>query len=81
MTAMSSDAAKYLWDASRAAERITRFTVGHTFDEYLSNEILRSGVERQFEIIGEAPGGLQRTDASLASRIPILRASSRFAMC
>jgi uncharacterized protein with HEPN domain len=72
MTAMSSDAAKYLWDALRAAERITRFTAGHTFDKYLSNELLRSGVERQFEIIGEALGGLRRTDASLASQVPNL---------
>jgi hypothetical protein len=30
----------------RAAERVARFTSGHGFDDYLSNERLRSGVER-----------------------------------
>jgi uncharacterized protein with HEPN domain len=56
----------------RAAERIARFTSGHSFDDYLSNELLRSGVERQFEIIGEALGGLRRADPALATQIPDL---------
>lgn len=45
-------AAKYLWDARRAAERIARFTSGRTCDDYLGDEMLHSAVERQFETAG-----------------------------
>ena len=62
-------AAKYLWDARRAAERIARFTSGRSGDDYLGDEMLRSAVERQFEIIGEAFTGLRRVDPDLAATI------------
>ena len=45
---MHADTRKLLWDARRAAERIVRFTQSKTFDDYLSDEFLRSAVERQF---------------------------------
>jgi len=64
--------AKYLWDAVEAAARIERFTSGRTFDEYLSDEMLRAAVERQFEIIGEALAGLRRIDPTLAAKVPDL---------
>lgn len=69
---MDDHAAKYLWDARRAAERIGRFTSGRTCDDYLGDELLRSAVERQFEIIGEAFTGLRRVDPGLAASIPDL---------
>lgn len=70
---MTSDgAAKYLWDARRAAERIARFTAGRGRDDYLADEMLRSAVERQFEIVGEAFAGLRRMDPGLAAGIPDL---------
>ena len=50
---MRPEARKYLWDAVQAADRIRRFVAGKTFDDYKNNDLLRSGVERQFEIIGE----------------------------
>lgn len=59
-------AAKYLWDARRAAERIARFTAGRSYDDYLADEMLRSAVERQFEIVGEAFAGLRRMAPDLA---------------
>lgn len=65
----SDEAAKYLWDASRAAHRIARFTSGRSFDDYLGDEMLRSAVERQFEIIGEALVALRRVDPDLAATI------------
>jgi uncharacterized protein with HEPN domain/predicted nucleotidyltransferase len=70
---ISNQAATFLWDARRAAERILRFSAGRSFDDYLDDEMLRSAVERQFEIIGEAFSGLQRIDASVAAQVPDLR--------
>ena len=67
---MKEGSRKYLWDAMTAAERIGRFTSGRALDEYLSDELLRSAVERQFEIIGEALAALRRTDPDTASTIP-----------
>lgn len=69
---ISGQAAKYLWDARRAAERIARFTAGRSYEDYLADEMLRSAVERQFEIVGEAFAGLRRVEAGLAGDIPDL---------
>jgi uncharacterized protein with HEPN domain len=69
---MGRSAAKYLWDAQRAAERIARFTAGRSFDDYLADDMLRAAVERQFEVIGEAFAGLRRADPALAAAIPDL---------
>lgn len=69
---ISGQAAKYIWDARRAAERIARFTAGRSYEDYLSDEMLRSAVERQFEIVGEAFAGLRRVAPSLAIDIPEL---------
>jgi len=66
---ITNEAAKYLWDAQRAAERIARFAAGRSFDDYLADEMLRAAVERQFEIIGEAFVGLRRVDPTLAAGI------------
>jgi uncharacterized protein with HEPN domain len=67
---MHADARKLLWDAQHAAERIARFTAGKTFQLYESDEFLRSAVERQFEIIGEALNQLRRVDPTTAAAIP-----------
>ncbi|HTT83803.1 MAG TPA: HepT-like ribonuclease domain-containing protein [Rhizomicrobium sp.] len=69
---MDRAAQKYLWDARQAADRIARFTALRTFDDYLSDEMLRAAVERQFEIIGEALSGLRRVAPGIASIIPDL---------
>ena len=69
---MHADAGKLLWDARRAAERIARFTAGKTFIEYEADEYLRSAVERQFEIVGEAMNQLRRVDSETAAAIPEL---------
>lgn len=43
-----------LHDMLRAADAIIEFTDGRTFDDYAADLMLRSAVERQFEILGEA---------------------------
>ncbi len=69
---ISNQAASFLWDARRAAERIARFTAGKIYDDYLDDDMLRPAVERQFEIIGEAFVGLRRIDPPLAAQLPDL---------
>jgi uncharacterized protein with HEPN domain len=44
----------YLWDVREAADTILEFTRGLGLDDYLADRKLRSAVERQFEILGEA---------------------------
>jgi len=69
---MHADARKLLWDAQQASERVARFTAGKTFVDYEADDYLRSAVERQFEIIGEALNQLGRIDPDTAAAIPEL---------
>ncbi|OXM45529.1 hypothetical protein CFP71_38660 [Amycolatopsis thailandensis] len=69
---MQRDARAYLWEALRAAELLTEFSEGEDFDGYRSNAMLRSAVERQFEIIGEALNQLSKVDSVLAGQVPDL---------
>ena len=51
---MRLEVKKYLYDIHGACELLAGFTRGKTFADYTADPLLRSGVERQFEIIGEA---------------------------
>ena len=66
---MQHESKKLLEDVRQAAELILGFTAEKTFDDYSTDALLRSGVERQFEIIGEALGRLAKTDAATASQV------------
>jgi len=67
---MRLEARKYLRDIQVAAERIERFTRGRGFEQYLADEMLRSAVERQFSIIGEALSRLDKDSPDVAAAIP-----------
>lgn len=69
---MRPDPRKYLWDASRAVALLREFSYGKTFAEYEGDVLLRSAVERQFEIVGESLNQLSKCDPSVASKIPEL---------
>lgn len=69
---MPRDARSFLWDAQHAAELIDGFVAGKVWTDYEQDVLLRSAVERQFEIIGEALGQLSQADADLAEKIPDL---------
>ena len=73
--------AKLLWDARRAADRIAKVTAGRSFEDYLSDEVLRWAVERQFIVIGEAMTVLRRIDLTVATGIPDLSRINGSAMC
>jgi uncharacterized protein with HEPN domain len=66
---MPPEIAKLLWDMLDAVQAIEQFTAGKTFDDYLSDRMMRAAVERQFEIIGEAMSRLMKQDADCAHRI------------
>jgi uncharacterized protein with HEPN domain len=51
---MSPDARKHLFDVAEGRVRIQRFTRGRSFEAYSTDDLLRSAVERQFEVVGEA---------------------------
>jgi uncharacterized protein with HEPN domain len=66
---MRRDPRAYLADIVDASRLVAGFIAGHTLDRYRSDVLLRSAVERQLEIVGEALNRLSRTDPVLASRI------------
>ena len=67
---MDRDPRAYLWDAKKSADAIAEFVRGRTFDDYAADSMLRSAVERQFEIIGEALRRLEKTAPDAAPRLP-----------
>ncbi len=61
---------KYLFDIQQACRLIGEFTAGKAFEDYKTESMLRSAVERQFEILGEALAQLSKADPELAAQIP-----------
>jgi uncharacterized protein with HEPN domain len=70
---MEHDPRAWLWDVCQAADKIAAFVEGRGFEDYLADAMLRSAVERQFEIVGEALGRLSKEAPELASRIAVRR--------
>ena len=66
---MRLEARKYLYDIKQAAGLIAEFTHGKQFDDYQADAMLRSAVERQFEIIGEALNQLVQQEPEMLSEI------------
>jgi uncharacterized protein with HEPN domain len=64
---------KWLEDVAEHAGYILAETAGRTLADYEANLLLRSAVERWFEIIGEALLRIERTDPATATRIADLR--------
>ena len=63
------EARKYLLDMAEACGLIETFVSGKSLDDYRADPLLRSGVERQFEIIGEALSRLLEMAPELSKRI------------
>ena len=69
---MRRDARCYLWDALKAAEAVQSFLRGRTYEVFVEDHLLRSAVERQLEIIGEALSQLAKVDPQIADNVPEL---------
>ncbi len=61
--------AAYLHDVRQACRLIRDFVAGKTYEDYVENPLLRSAVERQFEIIGEALNQALRVRPDVETRI------------
>lgn len=70
---MSPRQAQLLLDAFQtavqAASHIRSFTVGRSFEDYLTDVYLRSAVERQLEIVGEALNKARLSEATSSEGI------------
>lgn len=66
---MLPETQKLLFDMQHAALGIAMFVDGKTFGDYESDLMLRSAVERQFEIIGEAMTRLRKSDPATLQMI------------
>ena len=68
---MQLESKKLLEDVRLACEHILEFTKENTLGDYICNDLLRSGVERQFEIIGEALNQLTKIAPDVANQIDL----------
>lgn len=66
---MQPEARKYLFDIRRAARLIEGFCSGRSFQDYVADDMLKSAVERQFGVVGEALARLEKTDSIVAEQV------------
>lgn len=66
---MQPEARKYLFDIRRAAGLIVGFYSDRTFEDYVGDDMLKSAVERQFGVIGEALVRLTKTEPTVAEPV------------
>ncbi len=70
---MTTETKKRLHDIRLAAEALVRFTAGKKIEDFKSDEILQSAVERKLGIIGEAFVQLREDDPATAEQFADLR--------
>ena len=74
----SREVKKLLWDIEEACGLLLKFTQGRTLEQYLEDDLLRSAVERQAEIAGEALKRAADIDPSISEHISDFRAIIAF---
>ncbi|PKP41561.1 MAG: hypothetical protein CVT96_06775 [Bacteroidetes bacterium HGW-Bacteroidetes-13] len=64
---MELEIKKYLYDIQESIDSIEQYLSNKKdFNIYLSDKMLRRAVDREFEIIGEAMGKIEKIDSTLA---------------
>jgi len=66
---MKDEVLAHLHGILQEARAVKRFVANHTFESYCTNELVRSAVERKFEIIGESLNRINRDDPDVLFRI------------
>ena len=74
---MPRDPRAWLADIVAACDLLIEFTAGKTFTDYAADALVRSAVERQFEIAGEGLRVALQHRPELASSITDARAIKR----
>lgn len=77
---MPRDPRAHLWHARSAAALVVDFVADRSWADYEADPLLRSGVERQFEIVGEALSQLGRDAPDLAQQVATERAAPLMAV-
>ena len=70
---MRPESYAHVWDALQAVRALRRFTQGVSEEDYLSDLMLSSAVERQIEILGEALNRVRKSEPQTADQIPDIR--------
>ncbi len=66
---MRLEVKKLLYDVREAAGLIASFSAERSFEDYTADPMLRSAIERQFEIMGEALNRLVKVDPDVVAEI------------
>ncbi len=66
---MQLETKKHLYDIQQASARISEFTAGSLWEDFIRSPMMMAAVERQFEIIGEALSRLAKLGPQLAAQI------------
>lgn len=66
---MQREPRKYLFDILQACGFLARFSSGKSLEDYQQDPLLRSAVERQFEIVGEALNQAIKAAPELAAQV------------
>lgn len=66
---MRLEALRYLYDMQQACLLMATSLTGKAFADYEADPLLRSGVERQLTIVGEALNRLVKIDPGIASQV------------
>lgn len=69
---MRPETTKLLWDAREACRLVREFVAGRTYGDYQDSPLLRSAVERQLSIVGEALRRVSRLDPEVSESVPDL---------
>ena len=67
---MRAEVTSLLWDVQNACDQVREFIEGVPEAQYRSDSLVRSAVERQREIVGEALSTLRKSCPELAEQIP-----------